>query len=69
MTAEGKRWKYLDDIDIQAQQMFDTLVKQMKVAEGVTEQPKEVNHFEWVCMMNNIITRASESVCKELIYA
>lgn len=48
--------------------MFETLVDQMKQAEGVTEQLKEANHMEWVCSMQNIESRASEIVCKELIY-
>ena len=38
LLAEGKLWQYLADIDTQAQQMFGTLVEQMKEAEEVTEQ-------------------------------
>ena len=30
LLAEGKLWQYLADIDTQAQQMFNTLVEQMK---------------------------------------
>lgn len=69
MLTEGELWQYLADIDIQAQQMFDTLVEQMKVAEGITEQLKEENQLELVARMNNIQSRAKEIVCKELIYA
>ena len=49
--------------------MFNTLVEQMKKAEGVTEQLKEENQLEWVCRMGNIEQRANEFVCKELIYS
>lgn len=69
MLAEGKLWQYLADIDIQAQQMFDTLVEQMKDAEGVIEQLKEENQMEWVCRVQNIEERARESVYNMLIYA
>ena len=48
--------------------MFDTLVKQMKKADGVTEHLKEENQMEWVCRMQNIEARAREVVCNELIY-
>ena len=40
--------------------MFDTLVEQMKEAEGVTEQLKEENQLEWVCRMQNIETRVRD---------
>ncbi len=68
LVAEGKLWQYLADIDIQAQQMFDMLVEQMKELEGVTEQLKEYNQMDWVCRMQNIEARAREIVCTELIY-
>ena len=48
LLTEGKLWQYLADIDTQAQQMFDTLIEQMKNTEGVTEQLKEENQLEWV---------------------
>jgi hypothetical protein len=68
LLAEGKLWRYLANIDIQAHRMFDTLVAQMKEAEGVTEQLKEENQLEWVCRMQNIEARAREIVATELIY-
>ena len=68
LLAEGKLWQYLADIDTQAQQMFDTLVEQMKEVEGVTEQLKEENQMEWIARMNNIEARAKEIVCNDMIY-
>lgn len=68
LLAEGNLWRYLANIDIQAHRMFDTLVAQMKEAEGVTEQLKEENQLEWVCRMQNIEARAREIVTTELIY-
>ena len=68
LLAEGKLWQHLADIDTQAQQMFDTLVEQMKETEGVTEQLKEENQMEWICRMQNIESRAREIICYELIF-
>lgn len=47
--------------------MFDTLIEQMKASEGVTEQLKEQNQWEWVQKMGNIQQRANEIVVSELI--
>ena len=59
---------HLADIDEQARSMFDTLVEQIMKREGVTEELKEKNQIEWICRMSNIQERATEIVCKELIY-
>ncbi len=68
LLAEGKLWQYLAAIDTQAQQMFDTLVEQMKKDEGVTEQLKEENQIDWICCMQNIEARIRKIICEELIY-
>ncbi len=68
LLAEGKLWQYLSDIDTQAQDMFDTLIDQMKETEGVTEELKEQDQLEWVQRMGNIEARAREFVHNELIY-
>ena len=68
MTAEGRFWQYLAEIDKQASEMFDALVEQMKEKEGVTEQLKEENQMLWVQKMNNIQNRATEIINAELIY-
>lgn len=48
--------------------MFDTLIKQLKESEGITEQLKADSQMQWVGLMNNICQRASEIVNKELIF-
>ena len=68
LLTQGKLYQHCAEIENQAQDMFDTLVEQMKEAEGVTEQLKEDNQLEWVCRMENIEQRAREIVCAELIY-
>ncbi len=60
--------RYLADINKQAEQMFDTLIKQFKQAEGVSEQLKADNQIEWVGKMNNIRQRATEIINHDIIY-
>ena len=69
VIAKGTLWKHLSDIDKQAEEMFNQLVKQMAEAEGITEQLKAENQMLWVQKMNNIRNRATEVVNAELIYA
>ena len=47
--------------------MFNTLIEQMKEAEGVTEELKEQDQTDWVQIIRNIESRAREIVCDELI--
>ena len=68
LLAEGKLYQHCAEVENQARDMFETLVEQMKANEGVTEQLKEDNQFEWVCRMQNIEARVREIVCKEIIY-
>ena len=68
LLTQGKLYQHCAEVENQAQHMFDTLVEQMKTAEGVTEQLKEENQLEWVCRMQNIEARAMETINNELIY-
>ena len=68
LLTQGKLYQHCAEIEKQAQQMFDTLVEQMKKAEGVTEKLKEQEQLEWVCRMQHIEARVRELICEELIY-
>ena len=68
LLTQGKLYKHCAEIENQARDMFDTLVEQMKKAEGVTEQLKAENQLEWVRCMQNIEARVRELICEELIY-
>ena len=61
-------WSYLADLNEQAQQRMDTLIAQMKVAEGVAEAQKATDPMAWVQQMNSISARAEEIIRKELIF-
>ncbi|MGN0486957.1 MAG: TnpV protein [Acutalibacteraceae bacterium] len=67
LLTQGKLYQHCAEIENQARTMFDTLIEQMKEAEGVTEQLKEENQMEWVCRMSNVNERATEIVNQELI--
>ena len=69
MLGEHTLYDYLLQLDHDAEDTFNRLVKQMAEREGVTEQLKADNHMQWVCQMNNIRQRAIEIINVELIYA
>lgn len=68
LLTQGKLYQHCADVENQAQQLFDTLVKQIKENEGFTEHLKEQDQWEWVQKMGNLHQRANKIVCKELIY-
>lgn len=68
LLIKGKLYQHCAEVEKQANEMFDILIEQMKVAEGVTEQLKEENQIEWICRMQNIEAMAREIVTTELIY-
>lgn len=67
LLIQGKLYQHCAEVEKQAVEMFDTLVEQMKVAEGVTEKMKEANQMEWVQKMENIEGMARGVVYDELI--
>ncbi len=50
----GKWFEYLANIDTQANEMVDSLVKQTAIKQGITEELKAANQLKWVGLMNNI---------------
>ena len=68
LLTSGKLNSYLADIDQQAEEMFERLVKQMAAAEGVTERLKSDNQMVWVRKMNNIRSLASEIVNNKIVF-
>lgn len=69
LLTSGKLRSHLADVEEEAQSLFLRLVKQYAEREGVTEQLKAENPIEWVQKMNNIRSRAAETVCADLIFA
>lgn len=69
LKTSGRLNAYLADIDRQAETMLDQLMTQMAEREGITEALKADNQMLWVKRMNNIRSRAEETVKHILIYA
>ena len=68
LLMSGRLNSYLADIEEQAWERFEIIVEQMKQVQGITEQLKVDNTWEWVGRMNNIQACARELVDKEIIY-
>ena len=68
LLTSCKLTDYLADINEQAENMYQLLVKQLAEQEEVTEQLKAENLMLWVQKMNNIQNRAREIVNKNIIY-
>ena len=68
MRMNGTLEKYLGDIDQDASEMFDKMMRAFAEFEGITDQLKSDNQLEWVGRMNNIRARVTNIVNAELIY-
>lgn len=69
LVLSCKLHSYLADLNEQAQDRLDTIIQQMKAAEGVTEDLKQSQQMLWVGKMNGIRNRAEEIILHELIYS
>lgn len=68
LLLSGELGGYLAKLDKQAEEQLALTVRQIQVAEGVTEALKAANQLEWVRRMNSIRNRAEEIVKAELIF-
>jgi len=59
---------YLADVDESAKILFEQIVKSLAEQEQITEKLKAENIMLWVRKMNNIRSRATEIVNKQVIY-
>ena len=65
LLTSGNLNTYLADIDKQAEEMFERLVKQMAEAEGINEHLKATDQMALVGKMNNLRSRAFEVVAAD----
>lgn len=68
LVLSCRLWTYLADINEQAQDRLQLIIRQMQKAESVTEELKKESQMEWVGRMMSIHNRAEEIVLNELIY-
>ena len=68
LLTNGKLQSYLADVEEQAQELFDRLMKQRTEREGITETLKADNQMEWVQRMNALWAAVTETVNAEVIF-
>ena len=68
LLMTGELTGHLNQVDRDAREQVETLVKQMTEKQGVTEQLRMQDQMKWVGLMNNIKACAEEIVLKESVY-
>jgi len=68
MRMNGTLENYLKEVNQEATDMLEALVRQYAKAKGVTEALKRTDQLGWVQKMNSIRNRAEEVVLNEIIY-
>ena len=69
LLSTGRLYDYLQDIDAQANEQLELLIRQLAKTEGITEQLKAEDQMVWVGRMNSIRVREEEIISSELIYS
>ncbi len=69
MLITGKFDAHLAEIDKQATEMCEELMKHFAKLEGITEKLKAEDQMAWMRAMNNIRNRVTEIINIELIYS
>ena len=65
---QGKLVEHLNQIDAEARDREEQLVKQMMEKQGITEKLKRQDNMEWTRRMNAICHDAEEMILTEMIY-
>ena len=67
LLTSGQLMHHLNEIDREANEMLNLLIRQMAQEQGIPEQLKAENQMAWVGAMNNIRNATEEIVCRELL--
>lgn len=68
LLISGKLQSYLADVEEQAQELFDRLMKQRAEHEDITEKLKAESPMLWVGRMNALWSTVTETVNTEVIF-
>lgn len=60
---------HLNEVDRQAYERMEVLVRQMMEKQGIDEELKARDQMAWVGAVNNIQSAAEELVLKEIVYS
>ena len=69
MLLSGELFQHLAEVNQQANELHDRLIKQMTAQAGINEQLKEQDQMAWVQQMNAIDAQVQEIINHDLIYA
>ena len=68
LLTEGKLNARLHEIDLEANEMLETIIPRLATERGIDENLKTHDMLRWVAEMNNVKARAEEIVLREVIY-
>jgi len=69
LLLQSRLTEHLLEIDRTAREQVEQTMAQMAKAEGVTESLKARDQMAWVQQMNNIKSRAEETVIAEIVHS
>ena len=67
LLTEGKLNARLHEIDLEANEMLETVVTRLATERGIDENLKARDMLRWVAEMNNIKASAEETVLREVV--
>lgn len=68
LLTEGKLNARLHEIDLEANEMLESIIAHLAVERGIDEHLKTRDMLRWVAEMNNIKAVAEEIVLQEVVY-
>ena len=68
LLTEGKLNARLHEIDLEANEMLETIIPHLATKSGIDEDLKVRDMLRWVAEMNNIKASAEEIVLRDVIY-
>ena len=67
LLTEGKLNARLHEIDLEANEMLDSIIPHLAAERGIDENLKSHDMLRWVAEMNNIKASAEEIVLREVV--
>ena len=67
LLTEGKLNALLHEIDLEANEMLETIIPRLATERGIDENLKARDMLRWVAEMNNIKANAEEIVLREVV--
>ena len=68
LLTEGKLNTRLHEIDLEANEMLESIIPHLATERGIDENLKARDMLRWVAEMNNVKASAEEIVLREVIY-